>query len=188
MTNATMEAAIWNYHGITDSTLVFDVSTNGLDWIYAGAMNSGATNAKVAVPLNLLPATEVFVRLRSTNPLQFSLTQYSFTADMPENFVAAEGVSYFFEQRMTSPQVTPLGIADSPTGRVVNVLFANPGATPETFSIHSVAVSGGMSGEWNVSTNIGAGQSNIVPILLPLVGGGDNTVTISVTNGVGSNL
>ena len=188
MTNATMEAAIWNYHGITDSTLVFDVSTNGLDWTYAGAMNSGSTNAKVAVPANMLPATEVFVRLHSTNPLQFSLTQYSFTADVPENFVAAEGVSYFFEQRKTSPQVTPLGIADSTAGRVVNVLFANPGGTPETFSIHSDAVSGGMSGVWNVSTNVGAGQSNVVSIFLPLVGGGDNTVTLSVTNGVGSNI
>jgi len=188
MTNATLNVAIWNYHAIPDGTLFIDVGTNASSWTYVAQLNGGATNATISVPTNFFPAKEVFVRLRSANPQQFSLTQYGFTAGMPENFVTAEGVSYFLEQRLTSPMVTPLGIVDSPTGQVMNVRFSNPGAASGAFSIHSEAEFGGVTRAWNGGVNLGAGQSNIVSIPLPLVGGVDNSVTISVTNASGSNV
>ena len=188
ITNATLKGGIWNYNGISSASLQFEASTNGVDWLPAGAMTGGATSLTTTVPSSLLPATDVFVRLRSTNAAQFSLTNYVFIADVPSNVTAADGVTYFFEQRQSEPILVPLGISDTSTGQVLTVTLSNPGGLAETYSIHSQAELGGYVVGWNLSTNLAAGQSNTLSIFLPSAGVGDNNLTLSVTNSLGSNV
>jgi hypothetical protein len=70
MTNVTVKSAIWNYNNITSTALIVDASTNGVNWIQAGSMTGGASQLTAAVPSNLLPAPELFIRLRSTHQLR----------------------------------------------------------------------------------------------------------------------
>lgn len=188
ITNATLRGGIWNYNNITSATLQFEASTNGIDWVPAGAMTGGAIAMTTTVPASLLPATDVYVRLRSTNAAQFSLTNYLFTADVPANTTVANGVTYFFEQRELEPILVPLAISDTSTGQVLTVTLSNPGGLAETYSIHSQAELGGYTVGWSLSTNIAAGQSNTLSIFLPSAGIGDNNLSLVVTNSLGSNV
>ena len=92
LTNITVKGGIWNYNNITSTSLIVDAKTNFFDtnWVQIGAMTGGAVQLTAAVPASLLPATEVFIRLRTTNAFQFSLTSYEFSANVATN-LAVEG-------------------------------------------------------------------------------------------------
>ncbi|MEY4384965.1 MAG: hypothetical protein RLY20_248 [Verrucomicrobiota bacterium] len=188
ITNATLKGGIWNYNNATGNSLLFDASTNGLDWVYAGALTGGAVNGTVPVPTNLFPASDLFVRLRSTNAAQFSLTNYVLVADLATNSTTADGVTYFLEQRDLDPVLVPLVISDTPTGQVMTASLVNNGGMAETYSIYSEAELGGLVVSWGTTTNVAAGQSNIISIFLPSAGIGDNNLLVSVTNSLGSNV
>lgn len=185
MTNVTVKGGIWNYNSITNTSLEVEASTNGVDWLPSGAMTGGATSLTADVPASLLPAPEVFIRLKSTNAAQFSLTNYVFSADVTTT-QDVEGVTYFAEQYQASSVVTPLNVSDSPTGQVLTVTVANPGAAQVYAFYGSASQPGGTTNSWSLSTNVPAASTNSFEILLPQVGVGDNFMAVTVTNGSGT--
>jgi len=109
MTAATIEASIgWYARGVC----IVEASADGLDWTPVGQME-GIGNASFDVPADLLPAQEIWVRLRSPGegkrgdsaPGAFQVYDYGLRAELAEEVEPLRGATTFLRIETVSERL-----------------------------------------------------------------------------------
>lgn len=179
LSNARVACEIRNNNNIVGTTVIVDASTDGVNWQPAGAM-SQTTAATFSLPASLQPASVLYVRLRSTNAMQFYLSGYSFTANVPDETTDAKGDTICLGKLFPGEDVRIIGIADTSTGRVATLSIPNPTLNPKPFTCTARTTSGTITRERSVPVNVPAGATNLMSLLVPTAGLGNNTTVFTV--------
>jgi len=186
--NAQVTCSIQNYNNITDTTVIVEASTNGgSTWLPVGQMIS--TNAvPISFPPGILPASDLYVRLKGSNTLGFALTSYKFAADVPDTNTTGIGATTPFAQFVPSTNIQIVALNTSPKGKVATFSFFNPSNITQTFSISAKTEFIGNFRERTASMVVAAGATNSIDVLLPTAGFGDNTCLLTVKDGASTVL
>lgn len=188
--NAQVKCGIQNYFSLGGTVLRVEVSTNGTGWEFAGSMLATVTNGSLAVPANLLPATEVFIRISTTNiaNLGYGLSNYCFSADVPDTNTTSVGETHYFGQFMTNSPVRIVAVDSTPAGKLVTLSVPNGATNEQTFQITAITTYTGNTRQRSISTQVAAGTTNQMAILLPTAGFGNNTCIITVQGDGATNI
>lgn len=184
-TNAKVRATLsYSYGG----NLIFDASLNGQDWQEISRFSPSFGSAKQVLetnlPAGLLPATEVFIRLRTTG--RMFVSAYGFEADVPTSLPHADGDTWFFEQEDPSDNAWPVAMADTPTGHVLSVQIHNTNVVLESYLLHCRTDGPEGIRETQIQTVVPALSSSEVDLPLPAAGAGENVARIEVRNEMGN--
>lgn len=186
--NAQVSCGIYNYNSLFNTTLRVEASTNGAGWQFVGAMTANATNATMTIPTNLLPTADLFIRLSSTNSSQFGFTNYALSADVSDMVTVGVGETHYFGQIISNSVVQIVTADRTPAGKLVTLSIANAATNVQSFQITAQTSYAENTRQRSVSTQITAGGTNQVVILLPTAGFGDNTCVLTVQDGNGTNI
>ena len=186
--NAQVTCTIQNYNNISSKTVVVEASTNGgTTWLPVGAM-TGTNAVPISFPAGILPAADLYVRLKSTNALQFGLTSYKFAADVPDTNTAGFGETSHFAQFVPSTNIQIAQASSMVTGKVATLSIFNSSNVAQTFDVSAKTEYLGNFRERTLSAVVAPGATNLVEILLPTAGFGDNTCLLTVKNGASTIL
>jgi hypothetical protein len=184
LSDANVRAVIsWYQSG----ELIVEAGTNGVTWLELGRA-AAATNGAVSVTLDtnlppaLLPAPELFVRLRTTGYLQ--VNSYRFEASVAEPLSDAEGQSLFFELEKQSPELVlePVSVFDSPTGKVATVTLRNTGSTARALAVVTRAPGPDGGQQWGQDLLLAPQASLTLPLYLPASSAQETLVQVEVTD------
>jgi hypothetical protein len=184
-TNAKVRATLsYSYGG----NLIFDASLNGQDWQeisrFSPSFGSARQVLETNLPAGLLPATEVFIRLRTTG--RMFVNAYGFEAEVPTSLPAADGGTWFFENEFPSDLARPVAMADTATGHVLSVEIHNTNLLSRTYLLHCRTEGPEGIREAQVQAVVPALASSEVDLILPSAGAGENVAGIEVRDQTGN--
>lgn len=179
-TNATIQMTFYHH---TSGDLIVDTSADGMNWqeqLRFKPPVSGNITTSVGTNLSLaaFPAAEVYVRLRASGSM--SIAEYRFQAETVEALPTAEGHTWFLEQDAPLVNVDLISMANTPTGHVFIASVTNTNILAGQFEARQVV--SGPSGTWSntVSFEIAGETNEVVSLLFPGMGPGENTLSLEV--------
>lgn len=177
--NAQVTCTIQNSDPSPGARLLVEAGTDGSNWQPVGSLLQSGSGI-FELPSTLLPAPVVFVRLRSTNASQSSLTGYAFSADVPDMTTEAVGETFYLGRLHPGDSVQLVDIQNTETGRVATLQMPNPSPAAKTYRLSALTTLGLSERERVVFAELPGETTNGVQLSLPTAGAGDNTVIITV--------
>jgi hypothetical protein len=188
MTNGTI--TVTPYWADTGA-LVIEASSDGSNWLEVGRFTPAAygymsSPLQANLPPALLPATNLFVKLRTTTGT-FIITAYRFEADVPGLTTVATGKTWFWELDQPATDVRPVGMIETSTGWVCRVELRNPNGAPRQLTLSSVTEGPAGTRTWQQFEEVAPQSVAIVDVRLPSAGAGENIAGLEIVEAATTN-
>jgi len=182
ITNATAQFTSYYSGG---GTLFVEFSRDGTNWVVGTNFSPGPvhyvtfTNV-VRVPSSLLPATNIYSRLRTDASGVFYMNYYRFDADMTGASIDATGKSLLFAQRVPAQAARLVGVSEDLARLTLSL--ANPAVSPVQYSIQWKVQGPAGARTWGLTNQVPANTTNAVALNFTSLGWGENTLNVEVKN------